>query len=330
MSIPAASPDPSVVGRAEAEALPRLWSALPGGGPEPAAPQSLFAAPQSLFAASAGPPIGMRAQPPAMQWPAGRFAPSPLASSWRAAAGLAPPQHPLWPPRPPRFGETQRPFAQLPGAPALAEPGVGAAAVGSAPPGWGARAGGVADMETLAGEEAAAGRWSRWWALIVLVILAILGLVVWWIVTITMPHRPRDTTVRDLHARDLAASGDMTIAGTAVLAGATRLTSAVVQTLKLTVVSVADLAVALDGSDSAIKLTNTSGSSVTVTLPTAAENVGLVLYLFNETTNSEFLVNPAGTDTIEGSDATVVEHSSAVLVSVGPSPAGSADWKQLM
>ena len=86
----------------------------------------------------------------------------------------------------------------------------------------------------------------------------------------------------------------------------------------------------LDGTESSVKLTNTSGSLVTVTLPSASENVGLIIYIFNETTNAEFQVNPLGTDTIEGSDATVVEHSSAVLVSVGTSPAGNADWKQIM
>jgi hypothetical protein len=194
------------------------------------------------------------------------------------------------------------------------------------------RTGGVADMEVLAGEvDVRAGKgWSWWWILIVLVILAIIGLIIWWIVLITMPRKAHDLSVRDLNARDIAATCNMTVAGLAILAGKTKLRNAIANTISLAPVDISDLNIFLDGSESCITLTNQSGSIVTVTLPSAADNRGLVIAIFNETNNAAFHVDPLGADTIEGSNATAVESSSALLISVGTTPSGLANWKQIM
>lgn len=200
----------------------------------------------------------------------------------------------------------------------------------------GSRAGGMADLETLAGEvdvNVASGSvgWPWWWWLVVLlVILLIIGLVIWWVVMIVMPKRVKDISVRDVNARDIAACGNMTVAGLAVFAGTTKITNAVTRALSFTPVDVSDLNISLDGTESSIVLTNQSGSIVTVTLPPAADHRGFVLAVFNETTNPVFHVNPFGTDTIEGSNLTAVENSSALFVSMGTTPSGLADWKQIM
>jgi hypothetical protein len=197
----------------------------------------------------------------------------------------------------------------------------------------GARSGGTADLETLAGEvdvSVGAGGWSWWWWIILLVILLIIGLVIWWIIVTVMPRRVKDISVRDVNARDIAACGNMTVAGLTVFAGTTKITNAVTKALSLTPLDVADLNISLDGTESSIVLTNQSGSIVTVTLPPAADHRGLMLAVFNETTNPVFHVNPQGTDTIEGSNLTAVENSSVLFVSMGTTPSGLADWKQIM
>jgi hypothetical protein len=193
-----------------------------------------------------------------------------------------------------------------------------------------ARAGGQADMEILAGEmSSSSGGWSRWWILIVAVILVIIGLIIWWIVLITMPRKAHDLSARDVHARDIAVSCNMTVAGLAVLAGRSKLQNASVNALSLPTVNNDALNISLDGTESVLTLTNQSGSIVTATLPPAADNPGLIVAILNETTNAAFHVEPSGTDTIEGSNATAVEHSSALFISVGTTTSGLADWKQL-
>lgn len=144
------------------------------------------------------------------------------------------------------------------------------------------------------------------------------------------PKRVHDISVRDINARDIAACGNMTIAGLTVLAGTSKMTNSAIRALSLNPTDVSDLNVVLDGTESSIILTNQSGSIVTVTLPPAAEHRGLVLAVFNETTNAVFHVDPQGTDTVEGSNATAVENSSALFISMGNTPSGLADWKQIM
>jgi len=198
----------------------------------------------------------------------------------------------------------------------------------------GVRVGGVADMELLAGEvvlpQSGVSTWSWWWwLLIIAVILVIIGLIIWWIIVITMPRRPQDISARDIHARDIAACGDMTVAGMAVMAGTTKMANAIVRAISLPPISVSDLNVVLDGTESSITLTNQSGSIALVTLPSAADNVGLLVAVYNETTNPVFHVDPNGNDTIEGSNATAVENSSALFISLGITPSNLANWKQL-
>jgi hypothetical protein len=194
-----------------------------------------------------------------------------------------------------------------------------------------ARSGGQGDLETLAGEiEMSTRGWSWWWLLIVAGILAVVGLVIWWIVLITRPPRVRDISVRDLHARDLAASGSTTFAGLSVFAGRSKLNNASAKALLLPPAEIGELDVQLDGSESCVSLTNQSGSVVTVHLPSAADNRGLVLLVLNESASTKFHAEPQGTDTIEGSTAIAIETSSALFVSAGITPLGSADWKQIM
>ena len=209
------------------------------------------------------------------------------------------------------------------------------------------RRGGVADLDILAGEmdgapsspatvaaaAAAAApsvRWSWWWLLLVVLLLVIVGLIIWWVILIINPKRVKDLSVRDLNSRDIAACGNMTVAGLTVLAGTTKVTNGVSRALSFMPLDVSDLNTTLDGTESSIILTNQSGSIVTVTLPPAADHRGLVLTVFNQTTNPVFHVDPQGTDTIEGSNATAVENSSALLVSMGTTPSGLANWKQIM
>ena len=193
----------------------------------------------------------------------------------------------------------------------------------------GVRAGGQADMEFLAGEVEVGVGWSRWWVLIVLLILVVLGLVIWWIVVITMPRKAHDITARDIIARDISASENLTVAGQTVLSGKSKLRNASIGALFLPPVSLSELNIVLDGSESSITLTNQSGSIVTVVLPSAASNPGLLVLILNETTNAIFHVEPQGADTIEGSTAIAVENSSAFFISVGTTPSGLANWKQL-
>lgn len=195
------------------------------------------------------------------------------------------------------------------------------------------RSGGVADLESLAGEEpvfSSETRWSWWWLAIFLFIIVIIGLLIWWIIVIMMPKKVKDFSARDISARDIAACGNVTIAGQTVLAGKTRMSNALAKAFSVQPLNISDLNVILDGTESCITLTNQSGSIVNVTLPSSADYKGLILFIMNESLNSTFHVEPAGTDTIEGSNAIAVENSSALFVSVGVVPSGLADWKQIM
>jgi hypothetical protein len=195
----------------------------------------------------------------------------------------------------------------------------------------------VLDVELFPGEAAAAAAAKQWttpsiiaWIFIVCVIIAIIALSIWFLVRICLPSRPKDISARDINGRDIAASGNVTIGGNlTVVAGTTKFSNTIIEALSLPPTSFSGLAVTLDGTLTSIMLTNQSGGIVTVTLPPGAENVGKLIAIYNETTNSVFHVDPQGTDTIEASTATAVENSSALLLSMGVTPAGVADWKQL-
>lgn len=76
-------------------------------------------------------------------------------------------------------------------------------------------------------------------------------------------------------------------------------------------------------------LTSTLSLAVSVTLPPAADNAGLIVALFNESGSTSFSVAPAGSDTIEGAPGPVSQLSSAVFIAMGTTPNGLANWKQL-
>jgi hypothetical protein len=193
----------------------------------------------------------------------------------------------------------------------------------------GGNGGGGEGDEVLVGESPRS-RWSWWWALVIIVLLAMVGLIIWWIVVITMPKRPKDITARDICARDLALSHDLTISGVANLAGDTRLASAAATVLSTPPVAMDGLNIVLQGTETCISLTNQSGSIVTVTLPSSAEFPGLFQIILNESANSEFRIQPQGNETIEGSPATLVEVTSVLLIANGVAPSGVGDWKQLI
>jgi hypothetical protein len=169
------------------------------------------------------------------------------------------------------------------------------------------------------------------WIFMFIFILAIIGLLIWWIVRICSPSRPSDLSARDVHARDIAASGNVTVGGNlTVVAGTTKFANTLLQAVALPPVNLAGLNILLDGTESSISLTNQSGNIVTVTLPSATAFPGLLVFVLNETTNPVFHVDPQGTDTIEGSSVTAVENSSALFISSGNTPAGIGNWKQIM
>jgi hypothetical protein len=195
------------------------------------------------------------------------------------------------------------------------------------------RVGGQGDMEILAGEGESTSSGIRlsywWWGIIICLILLIVALIIWWIIAIVAPKRPRDASVRDLNARDAAVCGNLTVSGMTVLAGRSKFANANIRLLSLPPIKLSDLNIVLDGSESSIMLTNQSGSIVTVTLPSSDDNPGLVVAVYNETTNAAFHVNPLNTDTIDGSNATAVEASSAIFIAMGITPSGLANWKQI-
>lgn len=172
--------------------------------------------------------------------------------------------------------------------------------------------------------------WSRWWILVFFIILVIIGLILWFIFAVAIgPTRPKDQSVRDLNARDIAACGNLTVTGNTTLVGNTNSNNWFGRALSLPPTENSNLEVILDSTRSCLSLTNQSGSIVTAHLPPAADNKGLVIILLNGTANAQFHVEPNGTDTIEGSNATVVETSSAFLISMGTTFSGLANWKQL-
>lgn len=190
------------------------------------------------------------------------------------------------------------------------------------------------DISDRTGGAAVEGVWSNWgnviaWCLVGLFILVIVGLIIWWVVAITVPRRARDKEVRDLHARDITASCNVCLGGSLTVGGVTNEAAAIIKALSLPPVSNSSLSIALDGTQTSIMLTAPQDSPVSVTLPPAADNAGLIVAIFNESGSSSFSVAPAGSDTIEGAAGPVTEMSSVVLVSMGVTPNGSANWKHL-
>lgn len=167
------------------------------------------------------------------------------------------------------------------------------------------------------------------WLFILLFFCVIVGLIVWWVLAITLPRRAPDREVRDLHSRDITACGNVTVGNCLTVGGLTHEASATIKALSLPPVPNADSVIALDGTQSSIMLTSTLSSAVSVTLPPAGDNAGLVVAIFNESGSSSFSVSPYGTDTIEGSAGPISELSSAIFLSMGALPSGLANWKQL-
>jgi hypothetical protein len=168
------------------------------------------------------------------------------------------------------------------------------------------------------------------WLFILLFVCVLVGLIVWWVLAITFPRKCHDREVRDLHSRDICAAGNVTVGCNLNVGGLTSQAAATIKALSLPPVTNSSSIIVLDGTQSSVLLTSTLTAAVSVTLPQASANSGLIIAVFNESASSSFNVSPDGTDTIEGVSAPVSELSSAVFISMGALPTGLGAWKQII
>jgi hypothetical protein len=170
------------------------------------------------------------------------------------------------------------------------------------------------------------------WFLLISLIVTIAALLIWWVVATVSPsaHCGRDIDVRDLQARNVEVSGNVSVGGDLTVGATTTEAAAIIKALSLPPIANASLTIVLDGTQSSVMLTNTSASVPQITLPSAVENAGLIVAIFNESGSGTFSVSPAGTDKINGAAGPVTPSSFAVFVSMGLTPSGFGDWKRII
>jgi hypothetical protein len=168
------------------------------------------------------------------------------------------------------------------------------------------------------------------WFVVLTVVVVGIALVIWGIVSITMPRRPRDFDARDLNARDGAFSGNVAVGSDLTVGSTSNLANTLIQTLAIPPYHANDLNVTLDGTYTTIALTNQSGDAATALLPSAKDNPGKCIVLLNLTANPNFNVAPQGTDVLDGSSTPVSLTGAAIFVSAGAGPSALGEWKKLL
>lgn len=71
------------------------------------------------------------------------------------------------------------------------------------------------------------------WFFILVFFLVIIGLIIWWVLSIVLPRSACDREVRDLHSRDICAAGNVTIGGNLTVGGLTQEAAATIRALSL-------------------------------------------------------------------------------------------------
>lgn len=171
------------------------------------------------------------------------------------------------------------------------------------------------------------------WFFILLIVIAIIAAIIIWIVVICCGKPRTDIDAHDICACTVKTSGDVIIGQNACVGGTLTADHLISNALSVQPVSNAELAISMSGRRSAIKITNQSGSAVTITLPDGQEiPAGLIVIIANNSASATFNVQPRGTDTLNGGTiAVAINNTKAMFYNSGIDTATNiVQWVQLL